>query len=141
MPAPLSYRPRDAALRVGDAERDRAVEALREHFAAGRLDADELDERLDAALTARTRADLARLFTDLPDPSVRLSARSLRTRRTAQWVLGLPVLVTVALCALVVTATLAAIALAPWLLWVAVGWFFFARGPGACGRRPHRPRI
>jgi hypothetical protein len=141
MPAPVSYRFSDASIRVGDAERDAAVAALREHFAAGRLDADEFEERVSAALTARTRTDLRRLFTDLPDPSVRLRGRSLSTRRTAQRVLGLPILVAFALCALVVTGVLAAIVLAPWLLWVAVGWFFFARGPGACGRRPHRPRI
>jgi transposase len=141
MPAPVSYRFSDASIRVGDAERDASVAALREHFAAGRLDADEFDERVSAALTARTRTDLRRLFTDLPDPSVRLRGRSLSTRRTAQRVLGLPILVAFALCALVVTAVLAVIALAPWLLLVAVGWFFFTRGPGACGRRPHRPRI
>ena len=54
--------------RIGDAERDEAVEALREHMAQGRLDQSEFDERLTTALSARTRADLDPLFTDLPDP-------------------------------------------------------------------------
>src|SRR5215217_4404881 len=42
-----------AARRVGDAERDKAAEYLREHMAAGRLDAAEFDERLTRALSAR----------------------------------------------------------------------------------------
>jgi hypothetical protein len=61
-------------LRVGDAERDAALAALGEHFAVGRLTRDEYDERAEAVWTARTRADLAVLFTDLPGGSG--SARS-----------------------------------------------------------------
>ena len=38
------------------------------HYADGRLDHEEYDERLDAIWTARTRADLAVLFSDLPRP-------------------------------------------------------------------------
>jgi hypothetical protein len=56
--------------RVGDAEREAAVAALGEHFAAGRIDRDELDRRLEAAYAARTRADLGQLFTDLPGPAL-----------------------------------------------------------------------
>lgn len=53
-------------LRISDADRDRAVAELSEHFQAGRLTADELDERTGRALQARTAADLAPLFADLP---------------------------------------------------------------------------
>jgi hypothetical protein len=53
-------------LRVSDAERDRAIAELSEHFQAGRLTAEELDERTGRALTARTGAELTALFTDLP---------------------------------------------------------------------------
>jgi hypothetical protein len=53
-------------VRVGDAERDRAAAALGEHFSAGRLDQAEFDARVNGALAARTEADLAALFTDLP---------------------------------------------------------------------------
>ncbi|MDF5757931.1 DUF1707 domain-containing protein [Spongiactinospora sp. TRM90649] len=53
-------------LRVGDAERDETMSALREHFAQGRLTSEELDERLGLALGAKTRGDLARLSEDLP---------------------------------------------------------------------------
>jgi len=54
--------------RIGDAERDRAVELLREHMAQGRLDQTEFDERLSTALSAKTASDLDPLFTDLPGP-------------------------------------------------------------------------
>lgn len=53
--------------RIGDAERDAAVEALRDHHVAGRLTPEEFDERMSAALAARTRGDLEPLFADLPD--------------------------------------------------------------------------
>jgi hypothetical protein len=53
-------------LRASHEDRDRVVEILRVAAGDGRLTADELDERLEAALTARTYADLAALTTDLP---------------------------------------------------------------------------
>ncbi|MEU6731120.1 DUF1707 domain-containing protein [Nonomuraea wenchangensis] len=55
-------------LRIGDAEREQTMAALREHFAEGRLTREELDERLDHALTAKTGRDLARVTADLPGP-------------------------------------------------------------------------
>ncbi|MFA1545564.1 DUF1707 domain-containing protein [Actinomadura chokoriensis] len=56
-------------IRIGDAERDAVMVALHDHFAKGRLDRDELDERLDAVLSARTRGDLRTLVKDLPSPT------------------------------------------------------------------------
>ncbi len=53
-------------LRIGDADRDRAAADLGEHFAEGRLSAEEHAERLDAVWTARTQADLTPIFEDLP---------------------------------------------------------------------------
>lgn len=53
-------------LRIGDAERERVTDQLAQHHAAGRLTLDELDERLGAALSARTRSDLAATVADLP---------------------------------------------------------------------------
>ena len=41
---------------------------LREHFVAGRLTFDELTERIDAALTAKTQRQIDRLMADLPRP-------------------------------------------------------------------------
>lgn len=52
-------------IRIGHAERDEAVGALREAAGEGRLTLDELDERIEAALRARTRGDLTALLTDL----------------------------------------------------------------------------
>ncbi len=54
--------------RIGDAERDRAAEYLREHLAAGRLQPEEFEERISQALTARTGPELDSLFLDLPSP-------------------------------------------------------------------------
>lgn len=54
-------------LRIGDAERDAAMTALREHYAQGRLTHEELDERLELVLSARTGRDLALAGADLPD--------------------------------------------------------------------------
>ena len=55
-------------IRVSDADRERVADRLREHFAEGRLSADELDERITATLSAKTFAELRRVTTDLPDP-------------------------------------------------------------------------
>ena len=53
-------------LRASHEDRDQVVEILRVAAGDGRLTAAELDERLEAALTARTHSDLARLTADLP---------------------------------------------------------------------------
>lgn len=60
----------NAELRIGDTERDAAVTALGEHFAAGRIDKGEYDERTAAAWSARTSGALAPLFADLPETPV-----------------------------------------------------------------------
>ncbi|WP_327236460.1 DUF1707 domain-containing protein [Streptomyces sp. NBC_01317] len=54
--------------RASDAERERVAERLREAVAEGRLDMDEFEERLGAALQARTHGELAPLVRDLPAP-------------------------------------------------------------------------
>lgn len=62
-------------LRIGDAEREQTMAALREHFALGRLDHDELDQRLDRALAAKTARDLAAVTADLPSSAYGEPAR------------------------------------------------------------------
>jgi Domain of unknown function (DUF1707) len=59
-----SYR--SPPMRASDAERDLVVTALGEHFQAGRLTAEELDDRTGKALAARTVPELQDLMTDLP---------------------------------------------------------------------------
>ena len=56
------------SLKASDADRDAVVAALSEHFQAGRLTTDELEERAGRALTSRTLDDLAELTADLPGP-------------------------------------------------------------------------
>lgn len=53
-------------IRIGDAERDVVISRLGDHYAAGRLDRDELDERMDKATKAKTGAQLSELLRDLP---------------------------------------------------------------------------
>src|SRR3984957_2538673 len=62
LPAPLAGE----RLRASHADRDQVVELLRVAAGDGRLSAEELDDRLELALTARTYAELAALTTDLP---------------------------------------------------------------------------
>ena len=54
------------SMRVSDADRDRAIAELSEHYQAGRITTEEFEDRSGGALQARTTADLADLFTDLP---------------------------------------------------------------------------
>jgi len=56
----------ESDLRASDADRDQAAATLREHFGSGRLDQDELDERVNRAYAARTMGDLSALLADLP---------------------------------------------------------------------------
>lgn len=53
-------------LRISDQDREQAAAAIREHFAAGRLDSAEFEERLQAIYAARTRGELEALSADLP---------------------------------------------------------------------------
>jgi hypothetical protein len=63
--------------RASDADRERAAHDIREHFAAGRLTQDEMDERIQAAYAARTDSDLRRLLADLPQlPVTRAQQRA-----------------------------------------------------------------
>ena len=58
--------PDSAGLRASHDDRDRTVEVLRVAAGDGRITAEELDERVGAALTARTYGELAALISDLP---------------------------------------------------------------------------
>ena len=69
-------------MRLSDADRDEAIVRLSDHYAAGRLDKDEFDERSDAVWTARTGADLAPIFADL-EPVRRVPQRD--AGRTGPW--------------------------------------------------------
>jgi hypothetical protein len=64
------------ALRVSHEDRDQVAEALRVAAGDGRLTADELDERLGRALTARTYDDLTAVVADLPAAGTALTPMS-----------------------------------------------------------------
>ena len=68
MRGPDNGPPEEAGLRVSDADRDAAVDQLAGHFQQGRLDLTEFQDRMDRAVRARTRGDLAGLLADLPQP-------------------------------------------------------------------------
>ena len=61
--------PSDGNVRIGTSEREDAVRALAEHMTAGRLDVSEYDQRCALAAAAKTRAELAVIFDDLPEPN------------------------------------------------------------------------
>jgi hypothetical protein len=56
----------DPRIRASDDDRDRTASLLREHHAAGRLDAEEFNERLDQTFAAKTVGELDGLLSDLP---------------------------------------------------------------------------
>ncbi|WP_104107955.1 DUF1707 domain-containing protein [Nocardioides sp. 616] len=56
-------------LRISDADRHRVAEVLREAAAEGRIDLEELDERLETAYAAKVYADLVPITIDLPGDS------------------------------------------------------------------------
>jgi hypothetical protein len=60
---PTVYSPREL---VGDADREQRIEELRGHMLAGRVTAEEFEQRVDAAHRARTRQDLDATGIDLP---------------------------------------------------------------------------
>ena len=75
---------RDPGLRASDDEREATVTQLRRHGTAGRLDIEELEQRIGAAYGARTHGELAALLTDLP---VQAPPRepAARARRGHEW--------------------------------------------------------
>jgi hypothetical protein len=74
----MGYR---AVIRSSDDERERCAVALRLHYESGRLSADELEERVEAAYRSRTRGELALLLRDLP--ALRTIASFTAPRRSA----------------------------------------------------------
>ena len=130
--------------RAGDADRNGTADLLKEAHAAGYLTLEETDERLGAALAARTRGELDRLVADLP-PEWRASQERGRQpvgppvrHRPALpaevvWLMPLVMVITGVILLAVLTR---GFWFFPWpLLWI----FFFAFGRrGRAGWRPPR---
>lgn len=74
-------------LRASDSERDRATDRLREAAGAGRLTLEELSDRLDTALAAKTRGELEQIVADLPVERSQPPAQG-KARRTFLGIMG-----------------------------------------------------
>ena len=107
-------------IRASDAERERVATQLREHAAEGRLDVDELDERLQAAYAARTRSELDALTADLPAPPPPRPAPP--TVRQRGWGLAERAGSYVGVMAILIVIWAVTGAGYPWFIWPAIGW-------------------
>jgi Flp pilus assembly protein TadB len=124
---------RHTTFRASDSDREQVAERLRKAAAEGRLLAEELEQRLGAALRARTYGELDALVDDLPGdraPAPRNHAPAYL--KGSAIALGIVVLVAavLALAALILTGTIVIGG-----AWIFLGfWFFGCRR----GRRYHR---
>src|SRR5687768_5226356 len=125
-------------VRASDAERDAIAERLRRAAAEGRLEPEELDERLHAALRARPLGDLERLVVDLPRQPALSQRRRLDTPAYLGGVAAVSLRVVMILTVVAVALTVAAVMAAWWILW-AVVWLAL-RGRG-CARRRGNQRL
>jgi hypothetical protein len=108
-------------LRIADADRERAAERLRKAAGEGRLSPEELEERLDAAFSARTQSELKPVLADLPgDPARRPRARARRPELRA---FAATSILLVAIWALTGAGYF-------WPVWPILGWGLFVLGPG-----------
>lgn len=131
----------DRDLRIGDAEREQAAAELAEHYALGRLTAEEHGERLDRIWAARTRGDLVPVFADLPGPYDPPAAahpaygqpRGWSGGRPAPWRRGVPTPVYVLLAILLVITVVSHL---PIILIGLLVWFVLSQKL----RRHHHPR-
>jgi Domain of unknown function (DUF1707) len=118
-------------LRASDADRDRIAERLRAAAGEGRVSADELEERLERAFSARTEAELTPLVADLPAPA----------RRPARIPPDLGPYVSVSLLLIAIWALTGMGYF--WPVWPIMGWgiSFLAPGRlgGSCRRRSSNP--
>jgi hypothetical protein len=119
-------------VRAGDDDRARAASLLADHYAHGRLDDSELDERTSRALTAVYTDELNDLFGDLPGARVGAPVeRSSRTTvvrppRVPRRRSGVPLLLVAAVLLVVLTRGAA--------LWLLLPLWWFA-GPALLDRR------
>ena len=139
----------DPRIRASDADRDRTAALLREHHAAGRLSAEEFNERLDQAYAAKTLGDLDQLLADLPAIDLyKLPDESLDRRPRGGGVPGLPWLLAPGSGRRISPGWRAAwgswatVSLIAFLAWLLAGhpsnlWFLWVAGPYClvlCGR-------
>jgi hypothetical protein len=123
----------DPQTRIADSDRERAMSDLAGHYADGRLDHEEYDERLDAIWTARTRGDLAVIFSDLPRPQATYPSPPARAESRRTGGRRFPVLPVIA-----VLVVLSAVTNAPfWLLIFPLMFVRARRGAGCAPSHGH----
>jgi hypothetical protein len=104
-------------VRASDAERERVATALRDHAAAGRLDLDELGERLERTYGARYSTDLEAVLSDLPrEPKPRRARERRHHGPAAPDFSAVPL----AIAALVALAVISGSWWLMWLIWPVV---------------------
>jgi hypothetical protein len=127
---------RTSSYRASDADRERVADRLRQAAAEGRLLAHELEERIHAALRAKTYGELDAVVADLPGGAVAGRPRG----RGREFVVHHPGLAVAAVVAVALVATvLALIAFVASGAWIFVMVMVFALRGGPRRRRPrHR---
>ena len=132
---PRRPSPSDPEMRVSDAERTRMSETLSKHYADGRLDDAEFKERLDKAMSAKTRSDLGGLLYDLPplEPEHE-QRRSPGIARRLCWGLS------VAACLVLGLAVLSAFSPSHFPWWLLLIALFFVLRPGRFHHHHHHHR-
>jgi Domain of unknown function (DUF1707) len=133
----------DTDVRASQDERERVVDRLRTHAGEGRLELDELEQRIEAALGARTRGELNALLHDLPRlPDTAADRRRRAVARTSATMALLPLVAAILLFSL-------APPMIAWIGWPILGFWLFGGLPGAgmgfawCGwsKRRHRRTV
>lgn len=105
-----------SSLRASDADRDAVAERLRHAAVEGRLEHDELEQRLHAALRARTYGDLRRLLSDLPPKPMAWERRRADVMPAARVGLAVAMRGAIALAVVIVALVVAAVVAAWWVL-------------------------
>jgi hypothetical protein len=126
------YDPTTDEVRASNGERDAAATRLGAHLTAGRLEWDEYDQRLQAAYAAKTRGDLAKLFTDLPEEEQPARGRQRSARQDRSPALAIAVAVAMG-CWLLMKAGLLITFLVAFLLIRVLGGLLMS-GPHGRGR-------
>src|SRR3954449_616378 len=102
---------RSTALRASDADREAIADRLHKAAVDGRLEPEELEERMDRALRARTYGELRRLVADLP------SGRPRRERSTGATVAFVAFRLVLAVVVVAAVIAVVAVMAAWWILW------------------------
>jgi hypothetical protein len=113
-------------MKASDSDREQIAERLRHATADGRLFAHELEERLAAALRARTYGELDAVVSDLPGGRVARRPRS-DLSRWARPALALAIAIPVATILVVAVVFVLTGVFAAWMAWMLVGWWIFGR--------------